>query len=75
MSSDLQKRIDLLLGHIKGLRYAVQLDDFRLAQRLRMGLAAYLRHPDGLLRDEVTRLFATKIATRTNAKLNSKSAA
>jgi hypothetical protein len=57
MASDIQKRIDLLSGRIKGLRYAVQLDDFRLAQRLRMGLAAYLRHLDGPLRDEVTRLF------------------
>ncbi len=47
----------MLLGRVKGLRYAVQLDEFRLAQRLRMGLAAYLRHLEAPLRDEVAQLF------------------
>jgi len=28
-----------LAGRIKGLRYAVRLNDFKLAQRFRMGLA------------------------------------
>ena len=36
---------------------ALHLDNFRLAQRLRMGLAAYLRHLEKPLRDDVARLF------------------
>src|SRR4029077_11840395 len=57
MPRDLPKRFELLTGRVKALRYAVRLDDFRLAQRLRMGLAAYLRHLEGPLRDDVGQLF------------------
>jgi hypothetical protein len=45
-----------VVGRIKGLRYAVRLNDFRLAQRLRMALVAILRHVDEPVRDEVARL-------------------
>ena len=45
-----------LVGRIKGLRYAVRLNDFKLAQRLRMALTATLRHIDEPVRDEVARL-------------------
>ena len=45
-----------LVGWIKGLRYAVRLNDFKLAQRLRMALTATLRHIDEPVRDEVARL-------------------
>src|SRR5271157_1284064 len=38
------KGLELLSGRVKALRFAVRLDNFRRAQRLRMGLAAYLRH-------------------------------
>jgi hypothetical protein len=44
------------VGRIKGLRYAVRLNDFRLAQRLRMALTASLRHIDEPVRNEVARL-------------------
>ena len=45
-----------LAGGIKGLRYAVRLNDFKLAQRFRMGLAVTLRHLDEPVRDDVARL-------------------
>ena len=45
-----------LAHRIKGLRYAVRLNDFKLAQRLRMALVATLRHLDEPTRDEVARL-------------------
>jgi hypothetical protein len=45
-----------LAGQIKGLRYVVRLNDFKLAQRLRMALAVALRHLDGPVRDDVARL-------------------
>ena len=45
-----------LAGRIKGLRYAVCLNDFKLAQRFRMGLAVTLRHLDEPVRDDVARL-------------------
>ena len=45
-----------LVGWIKGLRYAVRLNDFKLAQRLRMALTATPRHIDEPVRDEVARL-------------------
>jgi hypothetical protein len=51
------KGLELLSGRVKALRLAVDLDNFRLAQRLRMGLAAYLRHLERPLRDDVARLF------------------
>ena len=51
------KGLELLSGRVKALRLAVDLDNFRLAQRLRMGLVAYLRHLERPLRDDVARLF------------------
>ena len=45
-----------LAGRIKGLRYAVRLNDFKLAQRFRMGLTVTLRHLDEPVRDDVARL-------------------
>ena len=51
------KGLELLSGRVKALRFAVHLDNFGLAQRLRMGLAAYLRHLEKPLRDDVARLF------------------
>jgi hypothetical protein len=51
------KGLELLSGRVKALRLAVDLDNFRLAQRLRMGLAAYLSHLERPLRDDVARLF------------------
>ena len=51
------KGLELLSGRVKALRLAVRLDNFRRAQRLRMGLAAYLRHLEKPLRDDVARLF------------------
>jgi hypothetical protein len=41
-----------VVNRIKGLRYAVRLNDFRLAQRLRMALTATLRHIDEPVRNE-----------------------
>ena len=45
-----------VVGRIKGLRNAVRLNDFRLAQRLRMALTATLRHIDEPVRDELAHL-------------------
>ena len=45
-----------LAGRIKGLRYAVHLNDFKLAQRLRMALTVTSRHLDEPVQDEVARL-------------------
>ena len=45
-----------LVGQIEGLRYAVRLNDFKLAQRFRMGLTVTLRHLDEPVRDDVARL-------------------
>ena len=45
-----------LAGRVKGLGYAVRLNDFKLAQRFRMGLAVILRHLDEPVRDDVARL-------------------
>lgn len=57
MFNDVRKRSRLLSGRVKGLRYAVALNDFRLAQRLRMGLVAVVRHlEEEPVRDEITRL-------------------
>jgi hypothetical protein len=56
MPRDLPKRFELLSSRVKALRYAVRLNDFRLAQRLRMGLAAYLRHLEGPLHEDIVRL-------------------
>jgi hypothetical protein len=45
-----------LAGRIKGLRYAVRLNDFKLAQRLRVALVATLRRLEEPTRDEVALL-------------------
>ena len=45
-----------VVDRLKALRYAVRLNDFRLAQRLRMALTATLRHIDEPVRDEVAHL-------------------
>ena len=45
-----------LAGRIKGLRHAVRLNDFKLAQRFRMGLGVTLRHLDEPVRHDVARL-------------------
>jgi len=44
-------RIEALTGRVKGLRYAVRFDNFRLGNSF--GLAAYLNNLEGLLREEV----------------------
>jgi hypothetical protein len=51
MSSDLQRALRRLTGRVKGLRYAVRFDNFRLGNSF--GLAAYLNNLEGLLREEV----------------------
>ena len=56
MPRDLRKRIELA-GRVKALRHAIRLDNFSLAQHLRKGLAASLRHLEGPLRDDVAQLF------------------
>src|SRR5262245_12341394 len=57
MFSDLEKRIELLANRITVLRDAVRLNDFRLAQRLRMALVAYVKDIEGPLRDDIVQLF------------------
>ena len=57
MSTDLANRIELLATRVNGLRHAVRLDNFRQAQRLRIGLAAYLKDREVPLRDDVVQLF------------------
>ena len=49
-------RSRLLAGRIKGLLYAVRLNDFKLAHRLRLALIATLRHIEEPTRDEIARL-------------------
>jgi hypothetical protein len=56
-SKGLRKGFSLLVARVRALRRAVRVDNFRLAQRLRMGLALYLRHLEGPLRNDVARLF------------------
>ena len=53
----LRKGFALLAARIKALQCAVRLDNFRLAQRLRMGLVAYVRHLTEPLHNDVARLF------------------
>ena len=57
VSRGLRKGFTLLVARVKALRRAVRVDDFRLAQRLRMGLVLYLRHLEEPLRNDVARLF------------------
>jgi hypothetical protein len=56
-SKGLRKGFSLLVARVKALRRAVRVDNFRLAQRLRMGLALYLKHLEQPLRNDVARLF------------------
>ena len=56
VSNGLRKGFQFLAAQVKALRRAVRVDNFRLAQRLRMGLALYLRHLKEPLRDDVERL-------------------
>src|ERR1700719_4993564 len=55
-SKGLRKGFSLLVARVKALQRAVRVDNFRLAQRLRMGLALYLRHLKEPLRNDVERL-------------------
>jgi len=56
VSKGLRKGFTLLADRVRALRRAVCVDNFRLAQRLRMGLALYLRHLKEPLRNDVERL-------------------
>ena len=56
VSKGLRKGFQFLAARVKALRRAVRVDNFRLAQRLRMGLALYLRHLKEPLRNDVERL-------------------
>lgn len=56
-SEGVRKGLSLLVARVKALRRAVRADNFRLAQRLRMGLVLYLRHLEQPLRNDVARLF------------------
>jgi hypothetical protein len=55
----LRKGFALLAARIQALQRAIRLDNFRLAQRLRMGLVVYVRHLSEPLRSDVARLFET----------------
>src|SRR6478672_5774256 len=57
MPSDFENRIELLAKRVNGLRQAVRLDNFRVAQSLRAGLPAYIKDLEGPLRDDVAHLF------------------
>jgi hypothetical protein len=56
-SKGLRKGFSLLVARVKALRRAVRVDNFRLAQRLRMGLVLYLKHLEQPVRNDVARLF------------------
>ena len=56
VSKGLRKGFQFLAARVKALRRAVRVDNFRLAQRLRMGLVLYLRHLKEPLRNDVERL-------------------
>ena len=56
VAKGLRKGFTLLVARVKALRRAVRVDNFRLAQRLRMGLVLYLRHLEEPLRKDVARL-------------------
>src|SRR5262245_59206234 len=56
MSKNLPRWLELISSLVKALRSAIRLDNFRLAQHLRMGLAAYLRDLEQPLQDDVARL-------------------
>jgi|SRR6516162_7756983 len=57
VSEGLRKGFQFLAARVKALRQAVRVDDFRLAQRLRMGLGLYLRRLEEPLRKDIARLF------------------
>ena len=57
VSEGLRKGFHFLAARVKALRKAVRVDNFRLAQRLRMGLSLYLRRLEEPLRKDVARLF------------------
>jgi hypothetical protein len=56
VAKGLRKGFQLLVARVKALRRTVRVDNFRLAQRQRMGLALYLRHLEEALRRDVARL-------------------
>ena len=56
VSKGLRKGFQFLAARVKALQRAVRVDNFRLAQRIRMRLAPYLRHLKGPLRNDVERL-------------------
>ena len=56
-SKGLRKGLSLLVARVKALRRAVRVDNFRLAQRLRMGLVLHLKHLKQPLRNDVAQLF------------------
>ena len=56
-SKGVRNGLSLLVARVKALRRAVRVDNFRLAQRLRMGLVLYLRHLEQPLQNDVARLF------------------
>ena len=56
-SEGVRKGLSLLVARVKALRRAVHVDNFRLVQRLRMGLVPYVRHLEQPLRNDVARLF------------------
>ena len=56
VSKGLQKGLKFLAARVKALQSAVRVDNFRLAQRMRMRLVPYLRHLKGPLRNDVERL-------------------
>jgi hypothetical protein len=53
----LRKGFSLLVARVKALRRAVRVDNFRLAQRLRMALPLYVRHLTEPVRNDIARLF------------------
>jgi hypothetical protein len=56
VAKGLRQGFTLLVARVKALGRAVRVDNFRLAQRLRMGLVLYLRHLEEPLRKDVARL-------------------
>jgi hypothetical protein len=57
VANGLRKGFSLLVARVKALRRAVRVDNFRLAQRLRMALPLYVRHLTEPVRNDIARLF------------------
>jgi hypothetical protein len=57
VANGLRKGFSLLVARVKALRRAVRVDNFRLAQRLRMALPLYVRHLTEPVRNDIVRLF------------------